>query len=326
MFFCDLHADTISKLYEHEEQLASNNCAVDLNKLRISHYILQTFALFVKLDRQNPYQYFLTLLQKFEAEMKLNCHEIGLVKNYDDIINNFRNGRLSALLTLEEGGIIGDDLKKLVTLYERGVRLITLTWNFENSLGYPNSHNNHYPYAELNKGLKPFGIKAIQKMEELGIIIDVSHLSDKGFYDVYKNTTRPFVASHSNARAICEHPRNLTDEMIKLIVARKGLIGLNFCPFFLANGAQESRIADMLLHLNHFKKLNALNYIALGSDFDGISGILEIKDASRVYQLVLALRDEGYSEEEIRKICYKNALDFFKRYFNGSFDINDIML
>ena len=159
-------------------------------------------------------------------EIEKNKDDIGIVYSYDDIIKNQKNNKMSALLSIEEGGACKGDLALLRNFYRLGVRMMTLTWNYENELSFPNGHF----YDEKSKerrGLKEKGFEFINEMERLGMIIDVSHLSDDGIYDVYNNTKNPFIASHSNARSICSHQRNLTDDMIKKIGERGGIIGVN---------------------------------------------------------------------------------------------------
>lgn len=151
-------------------------------------------------------------------------------------------------------------------------------------------------------------------MERLGIIIDVSHLSDAGFYDVYHHTTKPFVASHSNARQVCGVARNMSDDMILKLASRGGVMGINFCSDFLTTEGthQTSYIKDMVQHILYIKNLAGIDCIGLGSDFDGIGSKLEMKDASGYQMLYGALIEAGLSIEEIEKIFYKNVLRVYK--------------
>ena len=156
----------------------------------------------------------------------------------------------------------------------------------------------------------------VKEMNRLGIIIDVSHLSDAGFYDVLKYTTGPFVASHSNARAVCNHCRNLTDDMIRELAKRGGVTGINYAADFLREVPEGEKnfsyISDMVKHIKHIVEVGGIDCVGLGSDFDGIEQNLEMKDASYLPQLADALRAEGFSEEDIEKIFYKNVLRVFK--------------
>lgn len=254
-----------------------------------------------------------------------NQEYIAPVLRYDDIERNAKDGKLSAMLTLEDGGVVFDDLAMLRNYYRLGVRMIALTWNYENGIGFPNLSINDMgtDYKQVNffqrvdtvNGLTDFGIDYIREMEHLGMIIDVSHLNDAGFYDVLDYTTKPFVASHSNARSICPVARNLSDDMILELAKRGGVMGINFCGDFLALHDQEngpSRISDMIEQIKYIKNLAGIDVIGLGTDFDGINSELEIKDASQMSKLAQALKEEGFSEEEIEKIFYKNVLRVYK--------------
>ena len=146
------------------------------------------------------------------------------------------------------------------------------------------------------------------------MIIDVSHLSDRGFWDVINTSTKPIVASHSNCRSICKHVRNLTDEMIIALNKNGGIMGMNYCNEFLDNDPQIGRrtIECLIKHIKYIKKLVGVDVIALGSDFDGINNNIELKDASLLTKLVDALYANGFTKEEIDKITYKNALRVFQ--------------
>ena len=176
--------------------------------------------------------------------------------------------------------------------------------------------NRIYDMFKINDhdGLTPFGLQYIKEMERLGIIIDVSHLSDAGFYDVYHHTTKPFVASHSNTRQVCGVARNMSDDMILKLASRGGVMGINFCSDFLTTEGthQTSYVKDMVQHILYIKNLAGIDCIGLGSDFDGIGSKLEMKDASGYQMLYGALIEAGLSIEEIEKIFYKNVLRVYK--------------
>lgn len=212
------------------------------------------------------------------------------------------------MLTIEDGGVLGTDLNKLEQAYKDGVRLITLTWNGENGIGFPNSEKSEI----MNRGLKPFGYSCIERMNELGIAIDVSHLSDGGFWSVASKSKKPIIASHSNARSVTSHRRNLTDDMMKAIAKSGGIIGLNFCGSFLTDDGNISAVSDMAKHIFHIYNTAGEDVLALGSDFDGISGKLEIKTPSDTEKLFDYLLKEGMPQTATEKLAYKNALRYFK--------------
>lgn len=216
---------------------------------------------------------------------------------------------MSALLTIEDGRS-AKSIDKIKEYYDLGIRLIGLTWNFENCMGYPTSDDKDI----MKKGLKKFGFEAVEYMNEIGMIVDVSHLSDAGFYDVAKISKKPFVASHSNARELSPHRRNLTDEMIKIIANKGGVAGLNFAPAFLNNDItnRDSKIELMVKHLDYIKNIGGEDILALGSDLDGVEGNLEVNSTDKMPNLFEALRKDKWSEDLIEKFAYKNTLRVIK--------------
>lgn len=210
--------------------------------------------------------------------------------------------------------------------------MMTLTWNYENQLGFPNyfpekkdytkdlkpRFSKAYPvFGKSNdKGLTDKGLEFLSEMEKLGIIIDVSHLSDGGFYDVYEHTKRPFVASHSNARSLCGNCRNLTDDMIRKMGERGCVIGLNYFGNFLTFHPEgrdsKSTAAAIAHHARHIANLGGISCLGLGSDYDGFLGEAELFDCSRVPLLEHALKEQNFSSSDIDKIFYQNVLNLYK--------------
>lgn len=310
MQIIDFHCDTIMKLMDEESGLSlkENNFCVDISKLKKADSLAQFFALFVELDRvADPLEYCLLMLDKFHEEIKKNSTDIALATNYSELIGNMSKGRISAFLTIEEGGVLKGKIEQLRNFYRLGARLITLTWNFPNELGFPNKDEQY-----RNKGLTSFGREVVSEMNTLGMLIDVSHLSDGGFYDVARLSKKPFVASHSNARSISSHPRNLTDEMIRILAEKGGIMGINFEKHFLGHN-ELSRIEDMVTHIAHIKNVGGIDCIAIGTDFDGISSKgLEIRNIGEIEKLSMALRKNNFNDEDIEKIFYKNAIRLIK--------------
>ena len=248
----------------------------DLEKLRKGNALAQFFALYIDLmDKRDPLEMCLEMLDRFYQEIESNQEDIALARNYNELISNQQQGKISAFLTIEEGGALKGELQNLRNFYRLGVRLITLTWNFPNEIGFPNLN-----LEFSHRGLTPFGRELVDEMNRLGMLVDVSHLSDQGFEDVAQISSQPFVASHSNARTIRNHTRNLTDDMIKTLANRGGVMGINFAGMFLGN-SDLSRVEDMVRHINHIKKVGGIDVISLGSDFDGISPPLEIENLDR---------------------------------------------
>ncbi|MGL5244719.1 MAG: dipeptidase, partial [Sarcina sp.] len=275
---------------------------VDIEKLKKGKALAQFFALFIETEEnKSKYDKCIKMLENLKRELSLNSSHIMLCKNYNDYVDVKNNNKIAAFITVEEGEAIEGDINKLRTLKSQGVSLMTLTWNYENKIGYPN-----YEYKFKNNGLKNFGIEVVEEMNKIGMIIDVSHLSDGGFWDVIKYSKDPIVASHSNSKQVWNHSRNLTDNMIEALSNRGGITGINFCNDFLGE-EKVSSISDMVKHIKHIKNIGGIDCIALGSDFDGIDNEVEIKDISEMEKLAIALQREKFTMDEIEKIFYKNA-------------------
>lgn len=320
MKIVDFHCDTISQLYDIRESgeninLKQNRLHLDIEKMKKSDYMIQVFASYVDLGSNNrPLESCLSYIDLLYDEVEKNKDDIGIVYAYEDILSNIENNKMSALLSIEEGGVCKGNLSLLRNFYRLGVRMMTLTWNYENELAYPNGHFYNEEKNE-RKGLKEKGFEFINEMESLGMIIDVSHLSDDGIYDVYNNTSKPFIASHSNARNICSHQRNLTDDMIKKIGERGGLIGVNFYSSFLNNNykfSDISKIEDIINHIKYISNIGGIDCVGIGSDFDGIDCPLEFENASKMQLIYDKMKNSGFKEEDIEKVFNKNALRLFK--------------
>lgn len=319
MNFIDFHVDTLSCLYKEKNEgnaeatLWKNKGHIDLERQLKSGYAAQFFACFIYLDSKpvlaSHFDDVIAMTELFKEGIAPYADKVAYAGSYSEYMANKAAGKFSGFLTLEEGGVIEGKLERLDTLYEKGIRAITLTWNFANCLAFPN-----FQYKYKDDGLTPFGFEALEKMDELGIIADVSHLSDGGFYDIYKHSKRPFMATHSNARAVQDHSRNLTDDMIKKLAEKGGITGLNFCGGFLTPD-EKSTVESMLRHIRHIIDVGGLEVMGLGTDFDGIGGDLELKGAQDMPKLVEAMDHANFTTNEIEAVCYKNAENFFKRYW-----------
>ncbi len=312
MRLIDLHCDTIWMLMrQKQEKLQHNPFCVDVEKLKRAGSMAQFFACFIYLNQiareerwEQGYQLALDMIKRGKTEFAACSDEISLALSYDDMVKNYARGKMSAFLTIEEGGILNGDITRLNRLYDEGIRLITLTWNHENCIGYPNSKDN----AIMQKGLKPFGVEVVEKMNELGMIIDVSHLSDGGFWDVLKYSKKPVVASHSNARRLCDHPRNLSDEMIKALANKGGIAGINLYPYFV-NKSGKATVEDIADHVWHMYRTGGEDFIAVGTDFDGFDeGELEIAHIGEIEKLYAAVKRRGLSERQMEKFWSGNAM------------------
>ena len=327
----DLHCDTLSELRHAQQRgeamsFARNDLHIDLEKLEQGDYMLQCFAAFVNLADPTPgADPLVTALEEidiFKRIMEKYSDRIAPVYRPEDIRKNAAAGKISGMLTIEEGGCCKGSLGVLRRMYELGVRMMTLTWNHENELASPNvvpgaGTDAIWPcQPNTETGLKEKGYEFLAEMERLHIIADVSHLSDKGFWDIAEHSTRPFAASHSHCRALAPHCRNLTDEMIRVMAEKGGLVGLNYCSGFLDDQPRpelcRSTTALMAKHAAHFKKVGGIEILGLGSDFDGIGGRLELDSCAKLPLLADALQKEGFTEDEVEAIFYRNAQRFFE--------------
>ena len=298
----DLHCDTIMQLLDHPDSgdLYRNTWKIDIEKLQKAHSKVQDFALFINLGETNdPYGRYEEMRNLCTTQIHLYGEHIQHVLSYQDVESVYDSGKIGALMSIEEGGVLGGDLDKLKQAYQDGVRLITLTWNYPNGLGEPHC-------GEQHKKLTPKGIEFVEAMQDLGIVVDCSHLNDAGTEQLGDILDVPFVASHSNAREVTAHTRNLPDNLIKLIANKGGVIGLNFAQSFLGT-SPVSRIDDIVKHGLYLINKGGEDVVALGTDFDGIKPNTEIKDASEMYRLYDAFKEAGLSVEQCEKLFWKNA-------------------
>lgn len=353
----DMHCDTVSRLLSlrergQAESLRENRGHLDLLRMRQGDYLLQNFALFVEMGSDgDPWERVCSLHRLYEEELKKNSDLIAPVLCFSDIEKNRASGKMSALLTVEEGGVCKGEIEKLRTLWDMGVRMLTLTWNYPNELGSPNRDREYAAkfqearqrlaecgkgapeyearraevrriYREMNRipnerdGLTEKGREFVTEMERLGMIPDVSHLSDAGFYDVLETAKKPFVASHSDAREVCLCMRNMTDDMIRKLSLRGGVMGLNYCADFLEEASSQREnpgtIAAVLRHARHIVNVGGIEVLGLGSDFDGIDTHKELPGAQSMGRLWGAFRGAGFSEDSLEKIFYKNVLRVYQ--------------
>ncbi len=300
----DLHCDTIGECYKNKLSLRHSELNVSLDKAKEIENYIQVFAVWIPDELREKFatDYFNNVCDYYYKELELN----------KDLIVSFANAkkddkRVKAILAIEGGAALAGDINNLYKVYERGVRILTLTWNAQNEIASG-------AFCE-NGGLTEFGKAVIKKMEKLKMVIDVSHLNRQSFFDVAENTELPFIASHSNAdlnNNIYGNKRNLFDSQIKIIKEREGLIGLNFCKdFFDVDG--KTGVEALKIHLDYLLNKGCENVVALGGDFDGcdltdnITGLESMKD---VYN---SLINDGFSREIVNKLFYNNAERFFRK-------------
>ena len=327
MKLIDLHADTITALYydphayspEQEfisnapvGNLAKNELHIDLERLKQADSLAQFFVLWLNLKACDKYQvepwaHFIKLYNLLIQQIELNSDHIELVRDYASLERVSQQGKLAAFACVEEGGFIRD-LGQLEQAYQLGVRYITLVWNYESHIAVPSC-------IDQTRGLKPFGYQMVERMQQLGMLVDVSHLADQGVRDVLRIAKLPIIASHSNAQVLCEHTRNLSDELIRGIADNGGVIGVNCVPYFLDSEDKTIRLAKMVAHIKHIYQIAGEDVLAIGNDFDGFSSHSsddEIKSIADLPKLVTALQNNGFSERVIEKIFHGNVLRVLK--------------
>ncbi len=308
MKLIDLHCDTLTGLKRRGQVLRENNMHLDLLRMKAADQLAQCFAVFVhqKHCTENgisPYDFFKTHRDIFYQEMKDNADLIAPAYNSADILKNLENGLMSGVLTIEAGEPLEGKCERVEEFKKDGVRMITLTWNFENEIGFPNRMGGH---------LKPKGKEIVDTMNQLGVLPDVSHLSDEGFWDVIELSQNkyPVVASHSDARALCDHPRNMTDDMLKALGNTNGMVGVNYSADFLREGERFASMEAVLDHTLHLIDKAGIDHVAFGSDYDGIGSVLEWKDVSGTPDLLEYMHSK-ISWDDLEKITHKNALRVF---------------
>lgn len=287
MKIIDLHCDTLDKLKDENYSFKENNGHISEKRLIDGEYIAQCFAVYTPPDMKGKKatEHFKRQYEIFNKEI-LGCENIGI----------------STILTVENGELLNGGADNIKLLKDTGVKFFGLTHNGENCLGFPCSAVKEAHLLPL----KAFGREIVELLNSTNIYVDVSHLNYGGFMDVAKISQKPFVATHSASYSLCKHERNLTDEQIKIIGNSGGIIGVVFYSYFL-NGTEKTEICDILRHIEHFVNVGGEDIAALGSDFDGMSCELEIKNASEMQKLSDAISEKfGFSIAE--KICYKNAM------------------
>ncbi len=298
----DLHCDTVGECFKMSQSLRKNDMHFSLERASNYQEYCQVFAVWITDDLrgQCAVDYFNNVADLFYKSVEENSDTVSL---YDD----GKNTPVKALLSVEGGSACGGTLDGLRHLHSRGVKLITLTWNSNNEIGGG---------AFSRGGITDFGAEFIRLCEELGIIIDVSHLNKQSFWDVVRLTDKPFVASHSNADIVDNfygHKRNLDDEQIKVIRDRGGLIGLNFCRDFLQK-EEHKGLLSLGAQIKHFLELGCGDIIALGSDFDGCDMIDELSGVHKMESVYQNLASQGFDTTLLNKLFYKNAKRFFDKY------------
>ncbi len=295
----DAHCDLLDKMNLHAElSFKQDSIYADvsfprLNKVGVA---VQCFAVFVS---NRPHVSFTQLLEAFDTfHKRIASHEgVRHIRSKADLTEAETSGKLGAILTLEGADGLEGSLVNLRTAFAMGVRMLGLTWNYANWAA-------DGVLEPRNGGFTLKGKKLIEECARLGLILDVSHLSDKGFWELSELSSAPFCASHSNVRKLCPHPRNLTDEMIQVLIARKSIMGLTFVPWFIK--ASEPAIKDILTHLDHVAALGGKEQVGFGSDFDGVDYHIPGLEHAGNYDRLANEIYRRYSAEDADGFLYRN--------------------
>lgn len=313
MFICDCHCDTLTELYNKNASLYENEQHFDIKRQIALGGGLQFCAIYVPTDvfrYQGGLRYTLCLLDKYNQEIK-KLHENGIdvlqVRTAEDAGNVLKH-KAATLLAIEEGGAIDGSLEALRCLYELGVRAITLTWSNRNDIA------DGINEEATGSGLTLFGKQVVAEMNRLGMLVDVSHISTAGFWSVMETSTKPIIATHSNAKSLCSHPRNLNDEQIKALAQNGGLAGITFAGQFLEEDWRNACIESVYKHIDYMLNLIGNDdHIGFGSDFDGIShppyNIQGVQD----YKPLIEYLSKYYSDETINKITHQNVINLLQK-------------
>lgn len=313
MFICDCHCDTLTELYNKNASLYENEQHFDIKRQIALGGGLQFCAIYVPTEvfrYQGGLRYTLCLLDKYNQEIK-KLHENGIdvlqVRTAEDAGNVLKH-KAATLLAIEEGGAIDGSLEALRCLYELGVRAMTLTWSNRNDIA------DGINEEATGSGLTLFGKQVVEEMNRLGMLVDVSHISTAGFWSVIETSTKPIIATHSNAKNLCSHPRNLNDEQIKALAQNGGLAGITFAGQFLEEDWRNACIESVYKHIDYMLNLIGNDdHIGFGSDFDGIShppyNIQGVQD----YKPLIEYLSKYYSDETINKITHQNVINLLQK-------------
>lgn len=306
----DCHCDTVIQAFLEDRSIAAETPSshLDLLRLQKSGVKVQFFALFPGLSPHiSPLKQILFLWNFFCEQYEDNMEKMKLIASERDLAQVMESDKIGALLSVEGGEVLEGDLRNLRILYRMGIRSLCLTWNNRNEIADGVAERN------TGGGLTQFGREVVKEMNRLGMLIDLSHIAEKGFWDVLELSDAPVIASHSNSSAVWEHPRNLTDKQIKGIASKGGVIGLNFVSEFV--GPPGAGIEKLMEHIDHICDLVGDDYLAFGSDFDGTDNLLSgIKDVTIYPEIISRLLQRNYKAGTIQKICGENCLRILQNF------------
>jgi membrane dipeptidase len=324
----DTHNDTILHLIRAPPFIASDTTPIpprrtlgersehgqiDIPRIREGGVDCLFFAMYVSPQHSSRLLRLVQMLDAFQLEIEKNPDTIAIATSHREITETVKDGKIAAVITVEGGEPLEGKIESLRTIYRLGVRSLTLTHFPRNELGDGSG-------ADSGSHLTGFGRQVVEEMNRLGMLVDISHLNETGFWDVMELTSAPALATHSNCKALCGHHRNLTDDQIKALAENGGVLNLSFCAGFIKDGIgfdpealKKVTIDDWLDHLDHAVDLVGTGHVGIGSDLDGGCGFPGLDDVTRFTSLTQGMVSRGYSDQDIEKILGGNDLRVFKK-------------
>ena len=297
MFIADTHSDTLFALGVQHTAAPM----VTPERLRDGGITLQVFALWTGTKGNRGDVDGIVAAEMAEVPGRIAA---GLRQVTDP--TDAKEGEHCFMLSVEGGEVFEKDLSTVSLWRDKGVRMAALLWNNENRIGYPAKGGS-------SRGLTPYGISVVKEMQRVGMAVDTSHLNEAGFYDIFNKTNLPPLASHSCCKALCDHPRNLTDDQLRLMIREGGYVGVNFYPYFLSENGKAD-VARVCEHIDHICQLGGEKIVGFGSDFDGIECAPEgLSHPGEVPNLLAGLRARGYDEATVEGIAGRNLLAYYER-------------
>jgi len=308
MFVFDAHCDALSRLWEEPDldfYQASEKLQVSYPEMEKGNVLLQVLACYVpsKIPFGRRYHAVLEMIDLFFE--KVASDKLRPILSRADLDECVLKNRKGAILFVEGAHSLEESLVQLRTWHRLGVRGMTLTWNYRNAV----ADGCHEPKPG---GLSLFGRKVVKEMNRLGMIIDVSHVAEPGFWETLELSTAPVIASHSNVKHLCNHPRNLSDEQMKALFAKGGVMGLTFVDFFVTSEKRKVWIDDLLRHLDHVCALGGVNHVGFGSDFDGITETFGDLARAGDFSVLVDELLKRYKESDVKKFVQDNWLRVFR--------------
>ena len=319
----DSHLDTPSKLLKERLNAGIDNpgAQVDFPKMKAGGVEGAFFALYTppEMEPDCATRFALEMLSATYDACEDNADYATLCFGPDEVENNRKNGLISVFMGMENASPIQESLSLLRTFYRLGVSYVTLTHNGDNAVADSAAEGKRWG------GLSPFGREVVAQMNALGMMVDLSHASDKTFWDCLEVSKAPIIATHSSCRALCSHRRNLTDDMLRALGEKDGYVGVNFYPYFLTDAYDPARpstfpgVKEVVDHIDHAVRLAGIDHVGIGSDFDGIEVTpTGLEDISKIGEIQAEMRRRGYSETDILKVSGQNLLDVWFRIVNCS--------